>query len=55
MSGLDFKCEYCNSLQSTKGHLDRHKKTSKTCIKLQEAKGCNCCIYSLYKLLQSKK
>ena len=44
MSNLEFKCEYCNSSHSTKGNLDRHKITSKTCIKLQESKGCKCCL-----------
>jgi hypothetical protein len=35
----NFKCEYCQSVQSTKGSLKRHQQTSKTCIKNQESKG----------------
>lgn len=34
-----YKCDYCNITQSTKGSLDRHQKTSKACIKIQESKG----------------
>jgi hypothetical protein len=34
-----FKCDYCDSIQSTKGHLARHQKTSKACIGIQESKG----------------
>lgn len=35
----DYKCEYCNMQQSTKNILDRHQKTSKSCIRIQESKG----------------
>ena len=35
----EYKCEYCNILQSTKNILDRHQKTSKKCIQIQESKG----------------
>lgn len=36
---LEYKCEFCNVTQSTKGNLDRHQKTSKKCIRIQESKG----------------
>ena len=37
----DFKCEYCNSFQTSKGNLDKHKKKSVECVKIQMSKGLN--------------
>jgi hypothetical protein len=39
MSTSENKCPFCNSIQTSKSNLDKHQKTSKTCIKIQEAKG----------------
>jgi len=33
-----FTCEYCNSILKTLGSLNYHKKTSKSCIKIQKEK-----------------
>lgn len=35
----EYRCEYCNLTQSNKSNLDRHQRTSKKCIQIQETKG----------------